>query len=36
MKQFAQMLIAQIDTSEPYIFIGVSMGGMLASRFALL
>jgi pimeloyl-ACP methyl ester carboxylesterase len=30
MQQFAQMLVSQIDTSEPYIFIGVSMGGMLA------
>jgi surfactin synthase thioesterase subunit len=36
MKQFAQMLIAQIDTSEPYIFIGVSMGGMLAVELSEL
>ena len=36
MKQFAQMLVSQIDTSEPYIFIGVSMGGMLAVELSEL
>jgi hypothetical protein len=30
MKQYAQLLVSQIDTSELYIFIGVSLGGMLA------
>ena len=36
MKQYAQMLVTQIDTSEPYIFIGVSMGGMLAVELSEL
>ncbi len=34
MKQYAQMILPQIDTSTNYIFIGVSIGGMICVELA--
>ena len=34
MKDYAQLLVPQIDTSEKYIFIGVSVGGMICVELA--